>query len=69
MNPAQRFGLVVVALVAGAASPVVAADALTALDEFNVRSAIILNCHPSQSAADRTFLAKGDVLRGAASAT
>ena len=68
MNPAQRFGLVVVAFVAGAASPVVAADALTALDEFNVRSAIILNCHPSQSAADRAFFAKGDALRSAASA-
>lgn len=66
MKPVLRFGPVVVALAAGAATPVVAADALTVLDEYNVRSAIILNCHSSQSAGDSAFLAKGNALRGAA---
>ena len=66
MKAAQRFGLLVVAFAAGAVTPVVAADALSALDEYNVRSAIILNCHPSRNAGDSAFLAKGDVLRGAA---
>ena len=49
-----------------AAGAVAIADAITALDEYDVRSAIILNCHPGQTAADRALLARGDVLRRAA---
>ena len=45
---------------------VFAADAMTTLDDFNVHSAIILQCHPSQSAADRAYLANGDSIRRAA---
>ena len=61
---------ILVALVMGvplhAAGAVALSNALTALDEYDVKSAIILNCHPSQTAADRTLLARGDVLRRAA---
>ena len=61
---------IVVALLLGAplhaAGAVAIADAVTALDEYDVRSAIILNCHPGQTAADRTLLARGDALRRAA---
>jgi hypothetical protein len=49
-----------------AAGAVALSNAVTALDEYDVRSAIILNCHPSQTAADRTLLARGEILRRAA---
>ena len=49
-----------------AAGAVAISNALTALDEYDVKSAIILNCHTSQTAADRTLLARGEVLRRAA---
>ena len=65
-----RQASIVVALLAGvpvhAAGAVALSNALTALDEYDVRSAIILNCHPSQTAADRTLLSRGEVLRRAA---
>jgi len=54
-----------VALVAISA-PAVAADAVAAFDDFNVRNLIILKCHRGQDAADQAFLAKGDALRRAA---
>ena len=64
-----RQASIVVALLAGvpvhAAGAVALSNALTALDEYDVRSAIILNCHPSQTAADRTLLSRGEVLRRA----
>jgi hypothetical protein len=34
--------------------------------EFYVRSTTIAKCHPVQDAADRTYLAKADVLQCAA---
>jgi len=46
--------------------PVSAAEALSAYDDYNVRSAIIRACHPVPSAADRAYLAKGDALSRAA---
>jgi hypothetical protein len=49
-----------------AALAAASADAITALDDYDVRSAIILNCHPGQTAADRALLAQGDALRRAA---
>jgi hypothetical protein len=55
-----------VALLIGFAAPAGAADAITSLDEYDVKSAIILNCHPSQDAADRAYLARGEALRRAA---
>jgi hypothetical protein len=65
-----RGALIAVALLAsipvGAAAVAISADAITALDEYDVRSAIILNCHPRQTAVDRTLLARGDALRRAA---
>jgi hypothetical protein len=57
------IGLAVFAAVSASA---VAADALAAFDDFNVRNFIILKCHRGQDAADRAFLAKGETLRRAA---
>jgi hypothetical protein len=45
-----------------------AADAMAAFDDFSVKSAIILKCHPSQDATDRAYLSKEALLRRAASA-
>ncbi len=39
---------------------------MMALDDFHVRSAIILKCHMTQSVADIAFLAKGEAVRRAA---
>lgn len=39
---------------------------MAALDDYNIRASIILQCHPSQSAADRAYLARGDAIRRAA---
>src|SRR6266545_3090646 len=64
--PVWRAPMIGVVLLIGLAAPAAAADSLTSLDEYDVRSAIILNCHPGQNAADRAFLAKGDALRRAA---
>jgi hypothetical protein len=61
-----RSTLIGVALLIAVSAPVSAADAIVALDEYNVRSAIILKCHPGQDAADRAYLAKGDAVRRAA---
>jgi len=49
-------------------APVRAADAMMAFDDYNVRRAIILQCHMTQSAADIAFLARDEALRRAASA-
>jgi len=59
------------AVLLAACSPVSGAgagaqDARAALDDYNVRAAIILQCHPSQNDADRAYLAKGDALHQAA---
>jgi hypothetical protein len=62
----RRTGIGFALLVAGAA-PVRAADAMMAFDDYNIRSAIILRCHMTQSAADIAFLAKGEAVRRAAS--
>ena len=55
-----------VALFVAVSAPVRAADAMMPLDDYNVRRAIILQCHMTQSAADMAFLAKGEALRRAA---
>jgi hypothetical protein len=47
-------------------APAWAADARMAFDDYNIRRAIILQCHMTQNAADMAFLAKGEGLRLAA---
>ncbi len=44
-------------------APVRAADAMMAFDDYNVRRAIILQCHMTQNAADIAFLAREDAAR------
>jgi hypothetical protein len=61
----RRTGVGFALLIAGA-SPVRAADAMMNFDDYNVRSAIILRCHMTQSAADIAYLAKGEAMRRAA---
>ena len=63
-----RLALIGIALFIAATAPVRAADAMMPLDDYNIRRAIILQCHMTQSAADIAFLAKGEALRRAASA-
>jgi hypothetical protein len=63
---ALRPALIGVALLA--TTPLRAADAMMPLDDFNIRRAIILQCHMTQSPADIAFLAKGEALLRAASA-
>ena len=55
-----------VALLIVLSAPARAADAIAAFDEYNIRQAIILKCHPGQDAADRAYLAGGAALRRAA---
>jgi len=64
----SRYSLLLIGVVV-ACSPVSGAgtqDAMAALDDYNVRASIILQCHPSQSAEDRAFLSRGDAVRRAA---
>jgi hypothetical protein len=61
-----RAALIGMALSAVAASQARAADALSAFDEYTLRSFAIVQCHAAQSAADRAFLSKADVFRKAA---
>jgi hypothetical protein len=61
-----RHALVGVALLVAGPAPVRAADAMMPFDDYNVRRAIILQCHMAQNAADIAFLAKGEALRRAA---
>ena len=56
-----RRTLIGIALLAAVSAR--AADAMMALDDYNVRRAIILQCHMTQNAADIAFLAKGEALR------
>jgi hypothetical protein len=68
MAPGRHTSLIAVALLT--AVPVRAAtDAVSAFDDFSVKSAIIAKCHPSESPADRAYLAKGDAFKRAAAAT
>jgi hypothetical protein len=46
-----------------ATTPLRAADAMMPLDDFNIRRAIILQCHMTQSPADIAFLAREDAVR------
>ena len=62
----HRRTLMGVALFAVVSAPVRAADAMMPLDDYNVRRAIILQCHMAQNAADIAFLAKGEALLRAA---
>src|SRR5262245_47555834 len=64
----QRATLIGIALCVAAQAPARAADALLAWDEFTLRSFAILQCHQSQSADDKAFLAKADAIREAAAA-
>ena len=61
-----RPALIGVALLA--TTPLRAADAMMPLDDYNIRRAIILQCHMTQSAADIAYLARGEALLRAASA-
>ena len=61
-----RPAFIGVALIIAASAPVRAADAAMAFDDYNIRRAIILQCHMTQSAADIAFLAEGEGLRRAA---
>lgn len=63
---ALRPALIGVALFIAASAPVRAADAMMSLDDYDVRRAIILQCHMTQSAADMAFLARGEALDRAA---
>jgi hypothetical protein len=65
MNLLRRT-LMSVALFAVVSAPVRAADAMMPLDDYNIRRAIILQCHMTQNAADIAFLAKEEGLRRAA---
>ena len=65
---ALRPAVIAVALFIAAPAPVRAADAMINFDDFNVRRAIILQCHMTQSPADIAFLARDEGLRRAASA-
>ena len=60
---ALRPALIGVALLIAESAPVRAADAMTALDDYNIRRAIILQCHMTQNAADIAFLAREDAAR------
>ena len=61
-----RWAPIGIALLAVFSWPVRAAEAVSAYDDYNVRSAIIRDCHPVPSAADRAYLAKGQALSRAA---
>src|SRR5262252_9623015 len=66
MTRVLRLTLAALGLLVALPASVFAADAMTTLDDFDVHAAIILQCHPSQSAADRAYLANGDAIRRAA---
>ena len=57
---ALRPALIVVLF---ATTPLRAADAMMTLDDYNIRRAIILQCHMTQSPADIAFLAREDAVR------
>jgi hypothetical protein len=63
-----RPALIGAALFIAISAPVRAADAMMNFDDYNVRRAIILQCHMTQSPADMAFLARDEALRRAASA-
>ena len=58
-----RPALIGAALFIAVSAPVRAADAMMAFDDYNVRRAIILQCHMTQSPADIAFLARDKALR------
>ena len=58
-----RQALIGAALLVAGSTAVRAADAMMAFDDYNVRRAIILQCHMTQNAADMAFLARGEALR------
>jgi hypothetical protein len=60
---ALRPAWIGVALLIAASQPLRAADAMMALDDYNIRRAIILQCHMTQSPADIAFLAREDAVR------
>ncbi|MEA2824632.1 MAG: hypothetical protein QOF03_1114 [Alphaproteobacteria bacterium] len=60
---ALRKALIGVALLIAGSAPVRAADAMMPLDDYNIRRAIILQCHMTQSPADIAFLAREDAVR------
>jgi hypothetical protein len=59
----SRPALIGVALLLAGSAPVRAADAMMALDDYNIRRAIILQCHMTQSPTDIAFLAREDAVR------
>jgi hypothetical protein len=60
---ALRPALIGVALLTAGSAPVRAADAMMTLDDYNIRRAIILQCHMTQSPADIAFIAREDAVR------
>ena len=66
MTSSLRPTLLGLALLVTVSAPVRAADAMMVLDDYNIRRAIILQCHMTQNAADIAFLAKGETVRRAA---
>ena len=59
----HRMILLGVALLTAVFTPALAADAMMSLDDYNIRRAIILQCHMTQNAVDIAFLARGEALR------
>jgi len=62
MMRAMFFG-VALCMAGTAAAPARAADALENFDDYVLHSFAILQCHPSQTEADRAFLARADAVR------
>ena len=58
-----RLTWISVVLLVTVSAPVRAADAMMSLDDYNIRRAIILQCHMTQSPADIAFLAREDAAR------
>ena len=63
MTSSLRPTLLGLTLLVTVSAPARAADAMMPLDDYNVRRAIILQCHMTQDAADIAFLAKGEAFR------
>lgn len=66
MTSSLRWAPIGIALLLVVSVPASAVEAIAAYDDYNVRSAIILACHPAQGPADRDYLAKGEALHRAA---
>ncbi len=66
MSVRSRAMLMGIALTIAVGPPAMAADAMTAFDEFSLKSSAILQCHAAQSEAEQAFLGRADAVRKAA---